>query len=94
MAFKRVPDAAHGSFTDCMEALREQFDPRSKHKLYLTELLESKKRRGEDWTTFAKDPKTLVDKAYLELQDDAKEQLALTHYFRQLEQQQLAFSVE
>jgi len=37
---------------------------------------------------------TLVDKAYPELQDDAKEQLALTHYLGQLEQQQLAFSVK
>ena len=53
-----------------------------------------KKRRGEDWATFVKDLKTLVDKAYPELQDDGKEQLALTYYLGQLEQQQLAFSVK
>ena len=93
-AFKRVPDAARGSFTDCVEALRERFDPRSKRELYLAELLGRKKRRGEDWATFAEDLKTLVDKAYPELQDDAREQLALTHYLGQLEQQQLAFSVK
>ena len=52
-----------------------------------------KKHQGEDWGTFAEDLKTLIDKAYPELQDDAKEQLALTQYLRQLEQQQLAFSV-
>ena len=39
--------------------------------------------------TFAEDLKTLVDKAYLELQDDSQEQLVLTHYLGQLEQQQL-----
>ena len=44
--------------------------------------------------TFAEDLETLVDKAYPELQDDAKEQLALTHYLGQLELQQLAFSVK
>ena len=77
-----------------MEALRERFDPRSKRELYLVELLGRKKRRGEDWATFAEDLKTLVDKAYPELQDDAKEQLALTHYLGQLKQQQLAFSVK
>ena len=53
-----------------------------------------KKHRGEDWGTFAEDLKTLIDKAYPELQDDTKEQLTLTQYLRQLEQQQLAFSVK
>ena len=47
--------------------------------------------QGRGLGTFAEDPKTLVDKAYLELQDDL---LALTHYLRQLEEQQLAFSVK
>ena len=74
--------------------LRERFDPSSKRELYLAELLGRKKRRGEDWATFAEDLKTLVDKAYPELQDDAKEQMALTHYLGQFEQQQLAFSVK
>ena len=93
-AFKRVPEPARGSFADCIEALRERFDPSSKRELYLAELFGRKKRRGEDWATIAEDLKTLVDKAYPELQDDAKEQLALTHYLGQLEQQQLAFSVK
>ena len=53
-----------------------------------------KKHLGEDWGTFAEDLKTLGDKAYPELQDDAKEQLTLTQYLGQLEQQQLAFSVK
>ena len=92
--FKRAPEPARGSFADCIEALRERFDPSSKRELYLAELLGRKKRRGEDWATFAEDLKTLVDKAYPELQDDAKEQLALTHYLGPLEQQQLAFSVK
>ena len=84
MAFKRVSEPAHGSFSDCIEALRERFDPSSKHELHLEELLGCK-----DWAAFAEDLKTLVDKAYLELQDDSQEQLVLTHYLGQLEQQQL-----
>ena len=79
-AFKRVPEPACGSFADCIKALRERFDPSSKRELYLAELLGRKKRWGEDWATFAEDLKTLVDKAHPELQNDAKEQLALTHY--------------
>ena len=93
-AFKRVPVPAHGNFANCIEALREHFDPSSKRKLYLAGLLGRKKHWGEDWATFGEDLNTLVNKAYPELQDDAKEQLALTHYLGQLEQQQLAFSVK
>ena len=43
---------------------------------------------------FTKELKLLVDKAYPELQDNAREQLALTHYFGQLEQPRLPFSVK
>ena len=93
-AFRRVDDGARDSYADCIEALKEWFDPRSKRELYLAELLARKKRRSEDWATFAEDLKLLVDKAYPELQDDAREQLALTHYLGQLEQPQLAFSVK
>ena len=89
MAFKRVSEPAHGSFSDCIEALREHFDLSSKHELHLEKLLGCKKCRSKDWATFAEDLKTLVDKAYQELQDDSQEQLALTHYLGQLEQQQL-----
>ena len=47
-AFKRVPEPACGSFDDCIEALKERFDPSSKHELYLAELMGCKKCRGED----------------------------------------------
>ena len=77
-----------------MGALKERFDPSSRRALYLAELLGRKKRRGEDWAAFAEDLNTLVDRAYPELQDDAREQLALTHYLGQLEHPQLAFSVK
>ena len=48
----------------------------------------------EDWVTFAEDLKQLVERAYPDLQEDAREQLALTHYLGQLKHQQLAFSVK
>ena len=90
--FKRVPEP--WELCRLHRGLRERFDPSSKRELYLAELLGHKKHRAKDWATFAEDLKTLVDKTYPELQDDVKEQLALTHYLRQLEQQQLAFSVK
>ena len=39
-------------------------------------------------------PLRLVELAYPDLQEEVREQLALTHYLGQLEHQQLAFSVK
>ena len=49
----------------CMEALKDRFDPSSRHELYLAELLVFKKCQGEDWAAFVEDFKTLVDSLYL-----------------------------
>ena len=52
------------------------------------------KLQSEDWATSAEDLKQLVERTYPDLQEDAREQLTLTHYLGQLEHQQLAFSVK
>ena len=72
---------------------KERFDPSSKQELYL-EIMRRKKLRSEDWPIFAEDLKQLVERAYPDLQEDPREQLAITHYLGQLEHQQLAFSVK
>ena len=93
-AFKRVDEGAKESYTNSVTALKERFDPGSKRKLYLAELLARKKRPREEWAAFAEDLKRLMEWAYPELQDNAREQIALTHYLGQLDQPQLAFSVK
>ena len=93
-AFKSIDDGAKGSYPDCVAALKERFDPGSKRELYLVELLARKRRQKEDWASFAEDLKRLVERAYPELQDNAREQIALTHYLGQLVQPQLAFGVK
>lgn len=79
--FRRIDDGAKESYANCVAALKERFEPCSKRELYLAELLARKKRKSEDWASFADDLKLLVDKAYLELWEDSREQLALTHYY-------------
>ena len=49
----------------CMEALKDRFDPSSRHELYLAELLVFKKCQGEDWAACVEDFKTLVNSLYL-----------------------------
>ena len=46
------------------------------------------------WADFADDLKTLVDKGYPDLGEDAREQISLHAYLQQLEPPQVAFSVK
>ena len=48
----------------------------------------------ESWADFVDDLKNLVDKAYPELEEAARERLAVNQYLQQLEQPQVAFSVK
>ena len=72
----------------------ERFDLGSARELYFMELMGQKKLRSKDWGTFADDLKQLVERAYPDLQEDPREQVALTHYLGQIKHQQLAFSVK
>ena len=47
----------------------------------------------EDWPTFADDLKTLADKAFPNLSEDARERLAVDRFLSQVEDPQLSFSV-
>jgi len=59
----------------------------------MAELQTRTKRRDEDWATLGDDLKSLADKAYPELQDEARELLALNQYLSQLDSPQIAFGV-
>lgn len=61
--------------------------------LYQAELQTCRKKRTEAWATYAEDLKTLVDKAYPDLQNEAKEQIALTQYLAQIDSPHVAFAV-
>ena len=52
----------------------------------------NRKRPGEDWASFGEDMKSLAIKAFPDLNEAAKERLAVSNYLSQLDPQ-LAFSV-
>ena len=64
-------------------------------ELFIAEFHQRKKRRTEDWAAFGEDLLTLVEKAYLTLQPEAQELLALNHLLSQIEnpEPQIAFAV-
>lgn len=93
-AFQRLPAASKASYEVAKKALRERFEPSSKKELYLAELQCRSKKRSEGWAEFAEDVRLLTDKAYPLLDDNAREQLALTHYMGQLSNPQIALGVK
>ena len=93
-AFKQLPEESRAEYPACIKGLRERFEPACKKELYLAEFQTRGKQKNETWAAFAEDLKTLTAKAFPTLQDDAREQLALTHYLGQLDNPQIAFNVK
>lgn len=75
-------------------ALHQRFEPRSRQTRYKAEFQTRRKKKSEGWADSAEDLKSLVEKGFPKLFDDAREQLALQSYLQQLKQPQIAFSVK
>ena len=93
-AFKQLSEETRSEYPACIKGLRERFEPECKKELYLAEFQTRCKRKTESWAAFAEDLKTLDNKAFPTLQEDAKQQLALTHYLGQLDNPQISFNVK
>ena len=65
-------------------ALKRQFEPESKRKLYIAEFQTRRKGKAESWADLAEDLRKLANRAYNDLQEEAKEKLSPTHYLDQI----------
>ena len=92
--FKILPEETRRDFKEAVKALRRRFEPESKRERYLDELNSRRRKRTEDWADFGQDVKCLADKAYPDLEEAARQQLALQHYLGQIENPQIAFGVK
>ena len=93
MAFQRLPNEAKARYVEAKKALKECFEPESRQSRYQAKFQMQTKQKAESWADYADDLKSLVDKAYPEIEEAARERLAVNHYLQQLEQPQVAFSV-
>lgn len=93
-AFKRLGDADRVDYKKAMKALLERFEPASKRELYVAEFQVRRKKKTESWADFADDLMSLADKAYADLQEEARERLALNAYLEQIDDTQISFSVK
>ena len=93
-ALQGLPEEARGSYDNVKVALTQRFEPASKRELYNAELQVRAKKHGEGWANFAEDLRRLVDKAYPDLEANAREQLALSQYLSRLHNPQVGFAVK
>eukprot|EP00731_Ephydatia_muelleri_P036277 Em0229g3a len=92
-AFQKLPRNVREEYGECLKALKQRFEPDSKKELYVAELHTRTRRKDEDWATFGDALKVLADKAYSDLEEKARERLALTQYLAHIENPQIAFGV-
>eukprot|EP00731_Ephydatia_muelleri_P028964 Em0020g608a len=76
-----------------MKALAKRFNPDSKREVYVAELHSRNRRKEKDWATYADILKGLADKAYPDLEEAARERLALNQFLGELDKPQVAFGV-
>ena len=74
--------------------MKDRFEPDSHRELYLSKFSTRKRRPGEGWAEYADDLGVLADKAFPELEEQARERLALNQYLGQLDNPQEAFNVK
>ena len=92
-ALQRLQEAVLADYKNVKKALQERFEPSCRKERYQAQFQTRKKKKEEGWADFADSLRMLVDKTYPDLEDNAKEQLALNHFVSQIENGQVAFSV-
>lgn len=91
-AFKHLSEEQRGDYKLAKSGLKERFEPESKCALYEAEFQSRRKQHNEDWASFGEDIKSLADRAFPDLDEKARERLALNHFLSQLDSM-LAFNV-
>ena len=88
-AFKRLPSNVWCSYSD--SPLQSGL---SKHELYTAKFQTWKREKAEGWANFAQDLRVLADKAFPDLQEEARDRLSLNHYMDQIANPQINFAVK
>ena len=93
-AFEKLPNESQASFERAVAALRDRFEPASQREMYVAKFHARTKKSGEGWADFADNLRVLVDKAYPQLDLDARHLIALRQYLGQVEDTQLSFAIK
>ena len=89
MAYGLLPAEAKESYAGLRKALKGCFEPEALRERHLAQFQTRKKAKTEGWAEFADAVKLLCDKAYPDLEEKARECLALNHYLSQIDNPKL-----
>ena len=92
-ALHRLQGSTATTYEATRDALKARFDPESRRTRYQAEFQTRKKKAGEGWADFADELRSLADKAYPDLAENARERLSINAYLMQLPHPQTTFSV-
>ncbi len=78
-----TPSELQGTYASAKEALRQRFEPESKRELYAAEF--RARTRSESWGDLSDALRLLVDRPFPDLEDAAREKMALDRFLGQLD---------
>ena len=90
IAFQNPAADVRELYDSARTALQRRFEPESRRGLYAAEYHARRKQPKEDWASFGEDLKMLVDKAFPDIEEPARERIAVDRFLGQLEDPQLA----
>ncbi len=93
-AFQHLPEETREDYKQASRALKERFEPASRKCRYQAEFQTKRKKKTEGWADYAEELRSLANKAYPELNEDAREQLALHNFLGQIGDPLIAFNVK
>ena len=80
---------ARATYEDATHALGNRFKPESTRELYSAQFQAKKRRPDDSWADFADSLKLLADRAFPELQEEAREKLSMDHFLGEVTNQQV-----
>lgn len=92
-ALRRLSEDDRSTYVKITAALKKRFEPECRKEVYIAEFQAKRKKRSEDWASFAEDLRTLAEKAYPSLEAAGQELLVLNQFLSQLDDPQLALGV-
>lgn len=84
-----IPNKTVYDYRSLVAALRRRFDPIERTELLRVQLRNRRQRSDESLVELSDDILSLVDRAYADLHEDARETLALSHFIDALEDSEL-----
>ena len=93
-AYSRFSHETKDSYVLSKAALCERFKPTSNREFYKMEFRSRERKQTESWADFGDTLLLLVDRAFPDLSDDAREALALDRFMSQLNPQQVSLAVK